>query len=411
MSRIFLVNRYFHPDESATSQMLTDLARHLARRYTVIVVCSRQLLDSPRANLPAHDSFGGVQVRRLASTTLGREWLPGRAADYATFLLTTLLWLAIHLRQEDIVIAKSDPPLLGAFVAFAAFLRKARLVNWVQDVYPETAWRLKVGSRQSWLRGLLSRARDASLKRAVLNIAISHGMARFLEAQARVRRPLVIHNWAPDLSPVDPTTPSALRRALSLENKFVIGYAGNLGRAHPVAPLEALARSYRARPEVHFVFSGGGVHMKRLRESVKAAGAANWTFLPYQPRSSLADLLATPDLHLTALDPHLERLILPSKIYGVLAAGKPALHVGDPQGEIALLLAEHQCGWAVAPDDEVGLVSLLDRLSRSDTELHLAGRNARMAFINNYSQSKTFAIWDRELVGLLGPVDTTRKVG
>lgn len=391
--RIVFLNRYFHPDQSATSRLLTDLAAHLADGAEVTVLCSRQLLDDPEARLPSRAALGRVRIRRLWSTRWGRHWLPGRALDYLSFLASAGIWLLLRLRHGDIAIAKTDPPFLGTVTAVAAAIRGAHLVNWMQDVFPETAWRLGVGAEHSLAGRVLRGLRNWALRRAALNVAISPGMAEQVAPQAG--RPLtVIPNWADDLAEPGPIN---LRAQLGLEGGLVVGYSGNLGRAHPVEPLLKLSHAVRDDPSLRFLISGGGVNLERLKHHVHAAGIGNWTFLPYQPGERLAALLQVPDVHLTLLDPRLERLILPSKVYGVLSAGRPILHIGDPGGEVAVLLAEHRCGWAVAADDQEGLVTLLRHLATVPQERLAAGHNARRAFEQHFSRPRALERWERAL--------------
>lgn len=392
--RIVLLNRYFHPDQSATSRLITDLALHLAGAAEVHVVCSRQLLDDPGAHLPHRDTLGGARIHRLWSTQWGRHWLPGRALDYLSFLGSALAWLLWSLRRGDIAIAKTDPPFLGTAVAVAAGLRGARLVNWLQDVFPETAWQLGIGSGTSLLGRSLRALRDWALRRAALNVAISPGMARLLAPHAAGRTPSVVPNWADDLAAVASTD---LRAGLGLEGRFVVGYSGNLGRAHPIEPLLTLGEAFRSDANVRFLVSGGGANLEQLKSEIADRRLENWTFLPYQPQERLAALLQTPDLHLTLLDPRLERLVLPSKVYGVLSAGRPVLHIGDPGGEVATLLHDHGCGWAVAAQDAAGVAALVRRLAAAPAERLAAGRNARLAFEQHFSREAALARWDRVL--------------
>src|SRR5712691_6432068 len=138
--RVLFVNRYFHPDHSATSQMLSDLSFHLAERgWRVEVVTSRQRYDDSSAKLPPRETVHGVEVRRVWSARFGRGFLPGRALDYATFYASAFLMLLRRAHPGPTILALTDARLLADIAAFAAMLRRATLINWTQDVFPEVA--------------------------------------------------------------------------------------------------------------------------------------------------------------------------------------------------------------------------------------------------------------------------------
>src|SRR5437868_5027237 len=138
--RIVFVNRFFHPDHSATSQMLSDLSFHLAERgRRVEVVTSRQRYDDADAKLPPRETVRGVEVRRIWSTRFGRGFLPGRAVDYATFYISAFLALLRRATRDSTIVALTDPPLISVVAALAAMLRGAKLINWTQDLFPEVA--------------------------------------------------------------------------------------------------------------------------------------------------------------------------------------------------------------------------------------------------------------------------------
>ena len=270
------VNRYFHPDESATSRMLTDLTRRLSGAgLRVTVVTSRQLYDDPMAQLPAEDEVDGVVVHRVSTATRGRDTLIGRALDYLTFHLAARARLRRLLQPGDVVIAKTDPPMLSVTVARAARARGAVLVNWVQDVFPEAANELGVPIRPSWLYRLLQRMRNASLRAAEFNVAIGTHMAeRLIEQGVPATRIRVIPNWA-DVAEIvpKPVEGNPIRAALGLQEHFVIGYSGNLGRAHEFETFLEAATLLRDSAEFVFLITGGGAKVAALQARGRSARA------------------------------------------------------------------------------------------------------------------------------------------
>jgi colanic acid biosynthesis glycosyl transferase WcaI len=395
--KVVFVNRFFHPDLSATSQLATDLALHVASRHEVHVVTSRLLHDDPRAALDAAATHDGVTVHRVRTSRFGRAALPGRAVDYATFYLAARAALARTAGRRDVIVAMTDPPLVSVVAASAARRSGARLVNWLQEVFPEVAQRLGV------LRGPVGsaakRSRDASLRDAAMNVVVGERMREVVSALGvpgeRIR---AIPNWA-DGRLVRPVERAAnrLRADWDLGERFVVGYSGNMGRAHEFATLLDAAVRLRDDPSILFLFVGDGRQREWIEGEAGRRGLANIRFRPLQPRAALAESLSAPDVHVVTLQPALEGLVVPSKFYGVAAAGRPTLFVGDLDGEIARELARAGSGLAFAPGDAQGLAGAIAKL-RDASEARLAmGRAARAHFEAHHDRAHAFAQWDRLL--------------
>jgi len=393
---VIFVNRYFYPDHSATSQLVSDLAFHLAARgYRVRVVTSRQRYDAPDARLMAREEVRRVDVQRVWTFRFGRASLPGRALDYLSFYLSAGWQILRVARPGDVVVAKTDPPLISIVAGWAACWRGAKLVNWLQDLFPEVAAALGIGL--AW--GLTGRAlvalRNGSLRRAVLNVAIGEGMrTRLLAEGVDDQRVRVIHNWCDDahIRPL-PAASNPLRRAWGLADCFVVGYSGNLGRAHEIDTLLTAAERLAQEAGIVFLFIGGGAALERLRSEAEARGLANLCFKPYQPYERLPESLSVPDVHLVILRPELEGLIVPSKFYGIAAAGRPTIHAGAMDGEIPRLLLDAEAGLAVAQGDGEGLALAILRL-RDDAALReRMGRNARLLCEAQFSRPAALERW------------------
>ncbi len=395
-ARIVFVNRYFAPDQSATSRLLTDLARQLAERgLAVRVITSRQLYDDPCAALPGRDIIGGVEVCRVSTATRGRARLAGRTLDYATFHAAAGMELLKQLSRGDVVVAKTDPPLISIAASHAARLKGAMLVNWLQDVFPEVAAALTPGILPPWLMGRLIAARDRSLRRASLNVVLSDGMREWLIRRGIVpARIKVVPNWTDtaSISP-QPSAGSFTRRRLALAGRFVVGYSGNLGRAHEFDTLLGAARLLKDEARFAFLITGGGAHVGALKEAVATEGLESFLFQGLQPAAVLGDSLAAADVHWVSLKPELEGLIVPSKLYGILAAGRPVIFVGDENGDVARTLRDHRCGIAVRIGDSARLAAELRALADAPERLEAMGTRARQLAVERYTTERAVADW------------------
>lgn len=399
--RIVLVNRYFHPDQSATSRMVSGLAFALAERgYSVAVVTSRQYHNRNDAILPVRETIQGVEVTRLATSAFGRASLPGRAVDYLSFHVLAAWWMLVNARRGDLCVNCTDPPLLAVATALPIRLRGATLVSWVMDLFPETAIQLGMFDRHPRLAGLALRLRNWSDRRASLLVCPTASMARHLAGTTDT--PIsVVHHWS-DGSEICPVERDAneLRRAWGLQDRFVVGYSGNFGRAHDFSTLLDAAGRLRDRSDIRFLMIGDGQQRKAVEEEVERRRLDNVIFKPLQPTSVLSQSLCVADVHLVSLLPTLEHCIIPSKFYGVLAAGRPTFFVGSPGGEVARVARDFDCGSAFEIGDADGLAAGIVALRDDGERLRTMGANARRLFENDYSIAIGVNAWLRAVLKL-----------
>jgi len=401
--RVCFVNRYCYPDASATSQLLTDLAGELSvRGWQVTMIGCRQRYDDPSAELPLRDRWRGVDIRRVPGTRFGRSSLPGRMVDYASFYLGLVPVLWRTLRRGDLVVAKTDPPLLCLAVAPIAWLRGARLVNWLQDLFPEVAVALGQPKLPGIVTGPLRWLRNRALRRAAANVVIGERMREHLSAQGVPNGSLAsIPNW-PHEDAIRPMAPadSLLRTRLGLQDKFVVGYSGNLGRVHEWEPLFDAARRLQSDARIVFLIGGGGHGYEALKRAVEGAKLANVIFQPYHPLETLSDSMAAADLHLVSLRPELEGLVVPSKFYGIAAAARPVGFVGDGEGELARLINENDCGFTVPTGRGDVLADCIEAMSRNAELARSQGTRARWLLERRFSRAAAHEHWHQLLAGL-----------
>ena len=391
--RVLFVNRFYWPDHSATAQMLTDLAGGLAARgWSVTVVASRLRYDGGEP-LPPRETHAGVTIERVATTQFGRGSLAGRAMDYASFYLAASLAAVRLLARGDIVVAKTDPPLLQVPLAAVARLRGARLINWMQDVYPELAVALGVDALRGIPARLLSALRRRALRSAARTVVIGSRMREVVAAAGAPADSIAeIHNWGDDAVLASPADGSLLRAEWGFApDRLTVAYSGNLGRAHDLETMLEAARILAAEAApVDFLFVGGGALVERL----EAAGLPNLHRRPYQPREDLPRSLAVADLHWLSLRAELEGLIVPSKFYGAASSARPIVFIGALDGEVAQLVRRHDCGWAFTAGDAEGVAAMLRALAADRSRLAEPGANARRMVRAHFTREHSVEAWD-----------------
>ena len=396
MPKIIFLNRYFFPDLSATSQILSEVAFDFAKRHQVHVITSQQLYDKPAAQLPPEETIRGVEIHRIATTQFGRSKLVGRSLDYISFYFAVRRALASLAAPDDIVVAKTDPPLLSIAVLPVVRRRRARLINWLQDLYPDVA----ITSGIQWLKGPIGAAliylRDRSLKAAVANVVVGRSMGDRLITRGIPHETVhFIPNFSADdsIMPV-PAEDNPLRQEWGLAGKFVVGYSGNLGRVHEFQTILEAADRLRDDPRIVFLCIGGG---RRFEDLVRAVGERRlqerFVFRPYQERKMLRYSLSAADVHWISLRPEFEGLVFPSKFYGIAAAGRPIIAITAKESELAALVENYHCGFAIEPGDAPALVAGLNTLSEDSALRANMGACARIMLEQNFTHAQAFKLW------------------
>lgn len=394
--KIIFVNRYFYPDHSATSQLLTELAFDLAKLgFNIHVLTSRLIYDDNSEKLSAHEMINSIHILRIWTSRFGRKNLIGRSIDYLTFYVSCAINLFRISSRNDLIIAKTDPPLISEVVSIIARLKRAKMINWLQDLFPEAALALKIKGVNPLLNRMLQIIRNSSLRFASLNVTIGINMFRkLIQIGIKPDSIEVVHNWS-DGDLITPKLPqnNQLRQKWNLNGKIVVGYSGNMGRDHDFHTILDVAHYFKHSNEVVFLFIGGGLQCDWIKSEVVRRGLNNFIFKPYQPRSRLGESLTVPDIHLISFKPELEGLAVPSKFYGVAAAGRPIIFIGDPNGEIGRVIKEEACGFVAKIGDKQAVENYLVQLVESKEWRGKMGINARLAFENRFSKSIAVKKW------------------
>jgi glycosyltransferase involved in cell wall biosynthesis len=391
--RLIFANRVYWPAEAATAQLLTDLTEALAARGWPVHVIAAGSGPAERQGVIVHRTGGDIRhAGRLA-----------QAVNYWKYLAAARREIARLSRPGDIVVLKTDPPLLAAAATGIARRRGARVVHWIQDIYPEIVpahvgawaalplWPLRVGRDRAW-------------RAAQRCLPVGEDMAGVVRARGvDPARVLVMPNWAPRELESAPAAAdiAAQREAWGLAGKFVAVYSGNLGRVHEFATLLDAADRLRSDPAFVFLFIGDGPRRPELRRAAEARHLGNVHFRPAQPRTRLGVALAAADVHFVTLLPGYEHLVYPSKLAGILAASRPVLFVGPPGCRLATLLEREQCGLAFAPGDGARVAAALPALRADPARLAALGRAARAGYERHFTFAQAVIRWEELLRGLV----------
>jgi colanic acid biosynthesis glycosyl transferase WcaI len=395
--RILLVNQYFPPDTTNTAYLLGELCEDLARDHEVWVVAGRPSYN-PEASTYRPQ---GIRVRRAWSTAFSRAGMGGRLLNYASFLASSLL-ASLRVPRPDVVVALTDPPVIGAIGATVARRHRIPFVQVYMDIYPDVGVALGRVDHPLVVRAW-RRLNRVIRSRAARIVAIGRDMVEKLQSEGvDPAKVAFIPNWA-DALPVDAGAARRARTAMGWEERFVVMHAGNMGLAQNLGCLIDAAGLLVDRPDILVVLLGDGAARGRLEQEARTRGVRNVAFLPPIPKDEAGRLIAGADLHVVSLSPGLRGSVVPSKIYGILAAGRPFVAAVDPGSEPARLIEEHRCGTRVDPGDGEGLARAIRTLrDQPDPDM---GRRGQLAFASRYTRQVATAAYR----GLLEEVASARR--
>ena len=338
--KILLLNQTFYPDVVSTAQHLSELATGLVERgHQVTVVTGRRPYDSPDRQFAAHEEWRGVTIFRVFSTRFGKRAKWHRALDFASFILSSCVRLAI-LPRQDLVIALTTPPLISFIGAWRAKLWGARFGYWVMDMNPDEA--IAAG----WLRAdslagrLLERMSRFSFGRSDCIIALDRFMRdRIVAKGVTPGKILVLPPWSQDHDVrFDAPGREHFRQQHGLNGKYVVMYSGNHSPVHPLDTLMAAAERLSTDPAFVFCFVGGGSEFKRVKAWAEAGKRANVICLPYQPLAQLSGSLSAADAHVVVMGNVMLGLVHPCKIYNMLSVGAPVIYIGPEPSHVTEIL-------------------------------------------------------------------------
>lgn len=408
--KVLFINRYAWPDQSATARMLEDVSLHLARRgWNVEIWSSNQLYDDPNAKLPKCETREGIRYRRISTTRFGRANLFLRSIDFISFYIGLFFTLRSGSENSDWIVYKTDPPLLAVISRLTLYGKSVKQIHWSQDVFPEILYpRDKESSRNLSFRALRS-MRNWGITKTERFIVLGEAMKdTFVRQGISPEKIEIIPNWAHGKKIFSvPHQSNPLRQKWNLQDAFVVGYSGNLGRVHDVETLILAIPGLMELANVHFVFIGGGTGLEPLQKTIRSAeegGSSSilsqtgkFRFYPLQPDPVLHQSLSLSDIHLVSLAPAYSSWVFPSKIYGIMAAGRPILFIGDSQSEPARFIKDNELGRCVPTGDPYALIEAVRYYRDHPESTRETGIRARALFEKSYDFPHAMERWEAAL--------------
>ncbi|MEI7658021.1 MAG: glycosyltransferase family 4 protein, partial [Phycisphaerae bacterium] len=398
---IVLLNQAFHPDVVATAQMAKDLADHLARRgHRVSAVASRSIYGSAGATLSAREEIPvdgashPIVVHRVGFSLFGKKGTLARLLDFAFFYLMAA-WRVLTMPRADVVVGFSTPPFIALVALANRTLRGGKAVYWAMDLYPDVPVASGMLAPRSFLARVLERLHRRIVRRCDATVVLGRCMERRLLDKGLPRERIVfIPVWSDEtgVRPL-PREGNPVRDAWGLGSAFTVMYSGNFGLGHDAETIKAAMLALKGREDIRFVFVGGGKRRAEIEAFIREHSLANASYRDYVPREQLSQSLGAGDVHLISLREGMEGLIVPSKLFGIMAAARPAIFIGHPDSEIARVLAESDAGVLVREGDGPGLAAAIEQLAADPAGTKNMGQRARNALMGRYDASSACRAW------------------
>lgn len=405
--RTLVIYHFFHPDDVVSARILSNLAEGLAmRRWAVTALTSDRIHGDPKARVEKREEmWRGVRIHRASRPAFKQSSNLGRLLN-AFWLMAR--WLMFIARQPayDAVVLGSDPQFGYIMLPFIRLMKpRTKLLYWAFDLYPEAIIAKKIGFFSKLACGLRPLTR-VCYRRLGGMVDIGSCMRRLLDGYGHRAGRATLVPWA--LTELDaPLEPDAeTRRGLFGDALLTLLYSGTIGQAHEFECFITLARELRRRgASVALCFAGRGNRYDELRAMVTDKDS-NISFAGFADEGQLAKRLSSGDIHMLSLRPGWEGIVVPSKFFGSLAAGKPLLYEGSSTPAIQTWIDQYRVGFVINNGNVHQIAAELSRLADNPALLLEMQRNAFKCYQENFSKEEVIDGWDDFLKDTLNGLET-----
>lgn len=398
MQTIWVLSELYFPEQTVPAPILTSLSEGLASRARVCVVCSQPTYAARGVRAATREVCNGVEIHRVVSTTFDKDVLAWRCINFITISMSIFFTALCRIRRGDIVFVVTNPPLLPFLAAAVCKLKGAKSVLLIHDVYPEVLlFAGMLTSSSNVFR--LGYAITSSLYRSCDSlIVLGRDMARL--AARKIGKPDKKINIIPNWANTDVIVPrererNCLLKDMHLTDRFIVQYSGNMGRTHGVEDLYEAARKLMMHRDIHFLFIGSGAKKRWLEKKISDNEVVNASILPPRSKEDLPDSLNACDVAVVSFIAGMSGVSVPSRMYNIMASGKPIIAVADADSELALVVSEENAGWVVPPGNPDALA---ERIVYARSHLHECkekGMNGRRAVETKYSFARVLMEYER----------------
>lgn len=396
--KILVIQQHFYPEVAATGQLLLDLCEGLVKAGYKVKVITGNPTEIPqekqKGNFLRKENYKGIEIFRLKNTTFNKYRMAGRVLNYLSFHFLIFFHMLFYERP-DLVFVLSTPPFISFSGLMLKVFKRSKVIYNVQDLFPDLAVELGKLKNKQFIE-FLKKLSELIVRRVDKVVVVGEYMEKrireeLLRETSTDTHVVTIHNWADgDKIKVlrEDEENNFLKREWRLEGKFVVLYSGNIGYLHEFDTIISTAEYFAKEGprEIVFVFIGEGIKKSYIEEKIKEKGLYNILFFPYQSREMLTYSLGLADVSLVTLEKGFEGMVVPSKIYGILASGKPVIAIIGEESEITEIIRRGKCGEIIKIGDFKALSNAIINYYKNPQKCNEEGMNGRKYFEKNFER-------------------------
>lgn len=385
---LLIYAHYYYPDVASTGQILTELAEGLNDTFHTTVICTvpsytGKISQYYRKHKYYYENINGVDVLRIRVPEFRKSFALSRIFNILSYFFSAV-FATFRVEHQDYIFTISQPPILGGMLGvIGKHIKKAKLIYNIQDFNPEQVMAVDF-THNKLVLSIMMLLDKYSCQQANKVIIVGRDMIETLQKRFQKMVPYAyINNWINEKEiyplPEDNARVLKFKRKYGLENKFVIMYSGNIGLYYDLLNILKTIEKFKETEDVIFAFIGEGSVLEELRTYKEVHQLSNVVFIPYQPKSELIYSLNAGDVHFVVNAKGIKGVSVPSKLYGVMAVGKPVLGIMEEGAEARLIVEEAKCGMSVKPGDYSAIEDLIRKYIglRDSRELKNMGEKGR----------------------------------
>ncbi len=412
-NKILVINQHFYPEVAATGQLLLDLCEDLVKAgYVVKVLTGNPNSDLNKNNkVPRRENYKGIEIIRLKNTTFNKYRMSGRILNYLTFHFL-IFFQILFCKKPDLVFVLSTPPFISFYGLLLKALKRVKTIYIVQDLFPDLVIELGKIKNKYFIK-VLKNLSKLILRKMDRVVVVGDFMKRKIKKKIlqgmNSTHVTTIHNWA-DGEKIrvisEEEERNLTKEEWGLEGKFIVLYSGNIGDLHEFDTIILAAEDLEKQgwKNICFVFIGEGIKKEYIERKVKEKGLNNILFFPFQPRKILTYSLGLADVSVVTLEKGFEGMVVPSKMYGILASGRPVIAVVGGESEVTETIGNGRCGKIVNIGDYKTLSDGVIDYYNNSKKCYQEGMSGRKYFEENYDRKIATKKYIKVIEETLGPL-------